>query len=406
MFIFCEECGKKMRIIANQKHSKCQKLQCSACGESIKVYENSQNISSESMENKNNLKNIPIKSIKDTKVLLVDDSPMIRRVIREIIEDGNAFEVVGEASNGAEALELIPRLNPDVVTLDINMPVMDGLTTLKHMMIKSPRPAVMISTLTREGASVTFDALKYGAIDFITKPSQFSGKHITEQQENIVRKVSLAANVVAEEIRYVRSPTGIKSNSLVKKAVSQQIITLGASEGGYGTLLKIIPMLRPDIPASVLVVLYAEPVYVDAFVRYLNDHSFVMVKRPKNHEPLFDGTCYIASGNEYLTVEKFNGEYFLQSNSNPFPARKGSINMLMMSAAENFGERAVGAILSGGGNDGVEGLREILRQGGVGLVQDPRTCLCKDMVLSVLKNLQVDRVVPDWEMANEFNQVR
>jgi two-component system, chemotaxis family, protein-glutamate methylesterase/glutaminase len=406
MFIFCEECGKKMIISTKKKHSMRQQVQCTACGESVKIYDNFQNISSESIENNNSVKHLPNKSFRYTKVLLVDDSPFIRGVIRKIIEDSKSLKVVGEASNGSEALELIPRLDPDVVTLDINMPVMDGLTTLKHMMIKSPRPAVMISTLTREGASVTFDALKYGAIDFITKPSKFRTHQIAEQQENIIRKVSLAGNVEVGEIRYARSPVGKKISNIAKKAFSQRVITLGASEGGYSALLKIIPMLCSEISASVIVVLYAESVYVDAFVKYLNEHSAVFVIRPKNHEPLLAGTCYIASGNEYLTVEKVNGEHFLQLNPNPFPNRQGSINMLMMSAADNFAEKTMGAILSGGGNDGVEGLREILRQGGLGLVQDPRTCLCKDMVLSVLKNLQVDLVIPDREMANEFNQVR
>jgi two-component system, chemotaxis family, protein-glutamate methylesterase/glutaminase len=406
MFIFCEECGKKMNLNSRQEHSNHQNIQCTVCGETLKVCKNIQTTDSELSESKNKVNNSMIESFDGSKVLLVDDSPMIRRVIRRILEDSKALEVVGEAANGAEALELIPLLNPDVVTLDINMPVMDGLTTLKHMMIKNPRPTVMISTLTREGASVTFDALKYGAIDFITKPSQRNGKKIIEQQENIVRKVSLAANVETGEIRYLRSPAGTNSIFPAKKPASEHIFTVGASEGGYSTLLKIVPLLRPDIPAAVLVVLYAEPVYVDAFVRYLNDHSLIRVKRAKDREPLFEGNCYIASGNEYLTLEKLNGKYFLQLNPNPFPNRKGAINMLMMSAAENFGKKAVGAILSGEGNDGIEGLREILRQGGQGLVQDPKTCLYKDMVLSVLKNLRIDRVVPDREMANEFNQVR
>jgi two-component system, chemotaxis family, protein-glutamate methylesterase/glutaminase len=407
MYIFCEECGKKMNVnAARQEHPKYQKFQCAACGEILRAHDNGQAINIKSSGHKNKLDHSETESFQNRKVLLVDDSPLIRGVIRKIMENSNMLKVVGEASNGAEALDLIPRLNPDVITLDINMPVMDGLTTLKHMMIKSPKPAVMISTLTREGASVTFDALKYGAIDFITKPSQLHGKKIIEQQENIVRKVSLAANVETGEIRYLRPPTGTNSHFQGKKTVSEHIFTIGASEGGYSALLKIVPLLRPDIPAAVLVVLYAEPIYVDAFVQYLNDHSMILVKRAKDREPLFERTCYIASGHEYLTVEDLNGKYFLQVNPNPFPNRKGAINMLMMSVAENFGKKAVGAILSGEGDDGIEGLREILRQGGQGLVQDPKTCLYKDMVLSVLKNLPIDRVVPDRKIANEFNQVR
>ena len=181
------------------------------------------------------------------KLLIVDDSKLIRRAVSTIFEDQDKIQVVGEAGNGREALELLPKLNPDVVTLDVNMPVMDGLTTLKHIMIKSPRPTVMLSSLTQEGASVTFDALKYGAIDFIPKPSKTDGNSIGEQELNIIKKVKLAAEVKIESVHYIKSSPKEKSKNKPNNNECKGIFAIGSSEGGYGALLKIIPQIIPDL---------------------------------------------------------------------------------------------------------------------------------------------------------------
>jgi two-component system chemotaxis response regulator CheB len=180
------------------------------------------------------------------KLLIEDDSKLIRRAVSNIFKDQENFRVVGEAGNGKEALELLNKLNPDVVTLDINMPVMDGLTTLKHIMIKSPRPTVMLSSLTQEGASVTFDALKYGAIDFIPKPSRSNGESLGEQEVNIIKKVKLAAEVKIESVQYIRSIPKEKSNKRPNGNECKSIFAMGSSEGGYGALLKIIPQVIPE----------------------------------------------------------------------------------------------------------------------------------------------------------------
>ncbi len=406
MLIFCEECGEKMDIILDQKNATPRHLRCPGCGELLTVKNNIQTASLESPE-----ENLPDslqfekgnQPLKRQKVLIVDDSLLIRRAIRRIFEGNNRLEVVGEAANGAQALDLISQVNPDVVTLDVNMPVMDGLTTLKHMMIKTPKPAVMISTLTREGASITFDALKYGAVDFIPKPSQTSGKSLEKQHETIIRKVSLAARVETRAIQYLRSVECEKKSENALPA--KRLFALGASEGGYSSLLKIIPLLSPEIRTAFLVILYAEPMYVDAFARYLNEHSRISVLNAKNGDLIEGGTCYLCSGEEYLTVEKSGSSYRLQVSPNPFPNRRGTINMLMMSVAETLTDKSGGAILSGSGFDGLEGLREILRQGGTGIVQHPKTCLCKEMPVFVLNNLSINNIIPDRDIADKINEM-
>lgn len=404
MIYFCEECGEKYKLPFDKKQGNIDNFKCSICKQRVRLL--NLTVGNETSEENVLLDGVNKKSMPDKriyKLLIVDDSKFIRRVIRNIFDASDNIEVAGEAENGAEALEMIAGLNPDVVTLDINMPVMDGLTTLKHVMIGNPTPAVMLSTLTHEGARKTFDALKYGAVDFIKKPSRFIDIDLEKQQQNIIKKVILAAEVEIETVRYLRSISKNKYPKKDKKIRCDYIFAIGAAEGGYGALLKIIPYLKPDLPAAFLVVLYAAPQHVDAFVRYLADYSYLRVKRAKDREPIEGGVCYFASGEEYLTLYSLNSIYFLRVASSPFPDRRGSINMLMFSIAETFREHAAGAILSGSSNDGVEGLGEILRNGGSAIVQDPKSCLCKESAKIAIDRCMIDTVVSDSKMAAEIN---
>ncbi|QTA89223.1 chemotaxis protein CheB [Desulfonema magnum] len=337
------------------------------------------------------------------KLLIVDDSRLMRRVINKIFDASNNIQVVGEAANGKEALDMIPELNPDVVTLDINMPVMDGLTALKHIMIRFPRPVVMLSTLTQEGAAVTFDALKYGAVDFIHKPSNTQPVSLEEQCSTIVKKISLAAGVEVGTIRYLRTKTDKKTTE-PGQIKCNYICAIGVSEGGYGTLLKIIPQLQSDLPAAILVVLYEASRHVDAFARYLDDNSPFKVKRAVDGESVEAGFCYLVSGKQYVTFHSFYGEYSLAVNAAPFTTHKGGINMLMFSLAEIMKEHAMGVILSGSGNDGAEGLQEILRSGGTAIIQEPKTCLYKEMAISAIHKCKAASVIPDGDIAAEINK--
>ncbi len=338
------------------------------------------------------------------KLLIVDDSKLICRAVSNIFKGQEKFRVVGEAGNGKEALELLPKLNPDVVTLDINMPVMDGLTTLKHIMIKSPRPTVMLSSLTQEGATETFDALKYGAIDFIPKPSRTNGDSIGEQELNIVKKIKLAAEVEIESVQYIRSIPKEKSDKRPDGIECKGLIAMGASEGGYGALLKIIPQIIPGLPAALLVVIYADPKHVDAFAGYLDSHSFVKVRRAKEGEEIKGGVCYLCSGEEYVTVHSSDNKYNLQISPSPFAERRGSINMLMFSVADVMGMCAAGVILSGSGEDGAEGLAEIIRAGGTAIVQVPKTCLYKEMARTAMDRCEADLVISDVKIASAINE--
>ncbi len=405
MIIFCEECGKKHNLSFNGVKQEARKILCQRCGDTITVPKPVPGVTNGApQELAVNFRRIA-KEKKRIKLLIVDDSKLIRRVIRGILESYDHIRVVGEAGNGVEALEMIPRLNPDVITLDINMPVMSGLTTLKYIMIKYPKPTVMFSALTQEGADITFNALKFGAIDFIPKPSRALDITVDQQKLDIVNKVTLAANVEIKSVRVVRPKQGVDAENTRQRKPCQSIYAIGAAEGGYGVLLKLIPKLRADLPAAFLIVVYAPTIHVDAFTGYLESNSAIKVRRARNDDAIKAGVCYIICGTEYATVAIKEGRAILKVHPSPFPSRKGAINMLMFSIAERFAKRTVGVILSGSGNDGVEGISEISRQGGVSIVQEPGTCLSKEMVQAAMNQCNIDMIVADTQLAAKMNEM-
>lgn len=339
------------------------------------------------------------------KLLIVDDSKLIRRFLHALFLESGQVQTVGEAENGQQALEMIPHLTPDVVTLDVNMPVMDGITALKHIMIKYPRPIVMLSAFTKEGERITFDALKYGAVDFITKPSQMQPVSLLEQKGRIVEKVKMAARVELKAVRYFRFQPSPVPSMTGDAPPCRYVVALGASVGGYNALLKLILQLKPDLPAAFLIVHYAAPEHLDRFVAYLDQESPVPVKRAINGERPRGGVCYLASGEEYVNLLPVDNQVQLQVNPRPFRHHRGAINRLFFSAAEAMKDRAVGVILSGCGEDGVEGLEEIIRLGGISVVQDPKTCLCPETSDLALRRCRVDWTVPDAELPSRLDSL-
>lgn len=391
MIIFCEECGTQHEVSEGCVEGKNARLTCEGCHETLTVPAAASSIAGPSQ--------------KPIGLLIVDDSRLIRAAIRRLFEADGQIQVLGEAANGREALDLLPHLKPDVITLDINMPELDGLSTLKHIMIKHPTPTVMFSALTEEGATETFDALRFGAIDFMPKPSQSKGDDIAEQERLILQKVKIAAGVEIGAIRMLRTSHPKKQENPARTIDAEGIVVLGASEGGYGTLLKIIPQLPPDLPAAYMVILYASPAHVEAFADYLNANSIIAVQRATDGQPIQGGTCYIVSGSEYASLHMTDGRMTMQVNPSPFPERRGAINMLMLSASEIMQNQTIGVVLSGKGNDGAEGSSEIRRVGGTVIMQDPRTCLFQEMVQASLRTGKADHICSDQDIASAIKTV-
>lgn len=336
------------------------------------------------------------------KILIVDDSKLIRKGLAEMFEASDDFEIVGEAADGKAALAAIREKQPDVVTLDVVMPGMDGLTTLKHIMIECPRPTVMLSSLTSDGSETTFDALRYGAVDFISKSAIHGEEGMAELAEDITDKLMNAVAIDVGVTSYIRARSNDEAVDEQAGGKCQRLVALGAAEGGYRSLMKTIPHLVPGT-AAYLVVLYADEEHLDAFAGYLDEHSQVKVKRAQNDERLQAGICYLSAGSDYMSVHKQDDDLVLHVSPAPFASRKGSVDRLLFSVAETMGKDSVGVVLSGSGVDGSEGLEELERTGGTVIVQEPKSCLTKDMSQAALDACTPDFIISDVDMPSTIN---
>ncbi|RJQ70741.1 MAG: response regulator [Desulfobacteraceae bacterium] len=403
MILFCEECGTRHDIDENRIKGEVYRFSCNGCGETLMV----------SLANKQEGKRVqaalthqiqPAASPeKILKILVVDDSKLIRKVLREIIESDGRKQVVGEAENGKQALEFLVGAQPDVITLDINMPVMDGITTLKHIMISRPVPTVMISALTKEGSMETFESLKYGAIDFLPKPSKVKGADLQSQKTEILRKIELASGVQIESIRYLRRPSQKKANDIGGSTPYTCCVAIGVAEGGYGALLNVIPRIKEDLPGAYVAVMHQPAHHIDGFSRYLDQCSQLSVQRAVDGTRLQGGTCYLSAATEQVTLVQEGGQNRLKVNSSSVPAPIGAIDILMGSVAEVMRERAAGVLLTGAGDDGVNGLGRVLQMGGTILVQDPRSCLFKEAPMKAVHKYSVEYLLSDKQMAFAIN---
>ena len=335
------------------------------------------------------------------RLLIVDDSPEVRRSIIDIVEPDGRFEVVGEAEQGAQALRMVSELEPDVISLDIVMPGMNGITALKHLMINRPTPTVMVSSLTREGEESSMEALRFGAVTFVPKLSRLEERDLSQQADDIVTKLLWAAQVEVEAIRYIRAYPSTEMQGI--GGPCRTVAAIGAHEGGYSALMKIIPRLKPAPDIGWIVVLYEPGRYVDAFVEYLERYSTLSIRRAEDGAPLVGGVCHIAAGDDYVTLRHDGNGHALHVHPAPFDSQKGSINRVFFSLAEVMQQHSVGVVLSGSGDDGAEGMAEIDRVGGTVIVQDPRSCLVKEMAENIIALNPSIRVIPDGHIADEMS---
>ena len=405
MILFCEECGTRHDIDEARIEGDVFRFSCSGCSETLAV----------SLANKQEGRTVQAALIhqaealqaeagqKPLKVLVVDDSKLIRRVLRDIIESDSRKCVIGEAENGRQALDFLVSELPDVITLDINMPVMDGITTLKHIMITRPIPTVMISALTKEGSMETFESLKYGAIDFLPKPSQVKGADLTHQKEEILRKIELAAGVQLESIRYLRRTSKEKPQAGNGSMPYNCIVAIGVAEGGYGALLNVVPRLKKTLPGVYLAVMHQPAHHLEGFSRYLDQCSQLSVMRAIDGTVVQGGTCYLAAATEQVSLVKEGERILLKVNSSPFPAPLEAIDFLMGSVAETMKANAAGVLLTGAGNDGLEGLGRIKQCGGTIFVQDPRSCLFKETPMKAAEKYAVEYLISDKQMAGAIS---
>ena len=334
------------------------------------------------------------------RVLVADDSAFMRTAITRMIESDPGLRVSGTAQTGVEVLEKVNFLQPDVVTLDVEMPGMNGLDALRRIMKESPRPVIMVSSLTREGAETTLEALACGAFDYVPKQSSFVALDIVKIREDLIAKIKAAAESGRQRkpgARVTRITTSPPPKTPPRRPayITPTVVALGTSTGGPKALQEILPLLPADLPVGVLIVQHMPLGFTGPFARRLNDLCQIEVCEAENDTAIEAGTVYIAPAGQHMTVYRHTpAQYAIRLSHLPEKTLHiPSVDVMMRSVAETFRAAAMGVIMTGMGSDGLEGMRAIVHEGGVTLGQDEASCAVYGMPRACAENGLLQKVV-------------
>lgn len=344
------------------------------------------------------------------RVLIVDDSAFFRKLLKDLLTEDKEIVVVGEAKNGKEALKKIPLLKPNVITLDIEMPYMDGITTLKHIVSDYNIPVIMLSSFTTEGATMTIKALEEGAVDFIPKPSNIFSISGEDLRADIINKIKVAAkcNISSKSYGiYTRDRKSLSELSNVAGNMEfEYVIAIGTSTGGPRALQEVIPVLPQDINGSILVVQHMPPKFTKSLADRLDSLSELHVKEGEDGDKLRRGWCYIAPGGFHMKVAKEGNDYVIKlDKGNPIKGLRPSVDVLMESVAKLEGVKKLGVIMTGMGSDGAEGIVKMKRSNSYILVQDEESSTVFGMPKAAIRTNCVDKVVSLNQIADEIIRI-
>ncbi|WP_333654491.1 protein-glutamate methylesterase/protein-glutamine glutaminase [Dissulfurispira sp.] len=347
-----------------------------------------------------------------TKVLIIDDSAVIRHLLTEILNQADDIEVVGTAQDPIFAKNKVRDLRPDVITLDVEMPRMDGLSFLEELMKTDPIPVVMVSALTQKGCETTLRALELGAIDYITKPSIDVSSGVINLGDEIIKKVRLAAKArvrrkgfECSSVQAAKELSGKKTSHLTTgtleslSATTDKIIAIGASTGGTQAVTEIITALPESTPGTVIVQ-HMPPVFTSSFAERLNSISRIDVKEAVSGDRVLRGTALIAPGNHHMTVKRNGAMYYVDIIDGPMVNFvRPSVDVLFRSVAKYAGRNAVGVILTGMGEDGARGMLEMKEAGAFTIAQDEASSVVFGMPKRAIELGAADRVISLDEIA-------
>jgi two-component system chemotaxis response regulator CheB len=366
-----------------------------------------------------------------TKVLIVDDSALVRQMLKDMIESDPAFEVVGVATDPLMARDKIKKLNPDVLTLDVEMPKMDGITFLRNLMRLRPMPVLMVSSLTEAGAEVTLEALELGAVDFVTKPKVDLAHSFEDYQREILSKLRMVASVSREklELRSARLNALFESTASPGEAgfsfknkpaadipqvaakhsadvilpyrqskghfkTTDAIIAIGASTGGTEAIKVVLESMPPDAP-GIVIAQHIPEAFSGPFAERMNRSSAMTVVEARDGQQIIPGHVYIAPGSHHLLVERDGARYVCRlSDGEPVNRHRPSVDVLFRSVAQNAGKNAIGVILTGMGADGAKGLKEIQETGAKTIAQDEQSSVVWGMPGEAVKLGAADQIMP------------
>ena len=331
------------------------------------------------------------------RVLVVDDSALMRKLIPQIIESDNSIQVVGTAMDGSFGLRKIEELKPDVVTLDLEMPGMGGIDMLKEIMRRYPLPVIVVSSHSTEGASITLKALGLGAFDFVAKPQDVSAR-MPEIARELIAKIKAAAH--GKGVRVTPIPPALfpqrrnKTNPELA-AVPTRVVVIGVSTGGPNALQYVLSQLSADFPGTILVVQHMPDGFTDMFARRLNETCSLQVKEAQSGDLLLPGRVLICPGNRHLKVKKLAlGSVAILCDDARVNGHRPSVDILFRSAAEEFGPLTVAVLMTGMGDDGAEGLGLVKATGGMTIAQSEDSCVVYGMPKAAVDRGYAIRIVP------------
>jgi len=362
---------------------------------------------------------------KKIRVVVIDDSAFMRKSLSLMLESDEEIEVIAAAKDGEEGYKLVKALNPDLVTLDIEMPKMDGLTALQLIMKDSPTPVIMVSSLTTEGAESTLKALEYGAVDFIPKELSYINVNIIKIKDELIRKVKeiVRQSALNDRIKRLISREngrlkicGSLDQSKGKKTsyisgrlpkIGYKAMCLGISTGGPMSLQKVIPHLDKKINCPVFIVQHMPPKFTKSLADRLNGMSSMEVREAENNEQAKNGVIYIAPGGFHMSLKQNEKESSPNINisEEPFDTlHRPSVDVMINSVVDVYGKYTLGVIMTGMGKDGLEGIKKLKSLGGYCLAQNEESCIVYGMPRSVVEAGLADVVAPLENIAETINK--
>jgi len=344
--------------------------------------------------------------------LVADDSALMRRTLRHLIEADPEFELVGAARDGEDVLQKARELRPDVISMDINMPKLDGVTALQVIVGENICPVVMLSSLSHKGAVTTFECLELGAFDYVGKPDGTVSSDLGSVARELILKLKAAAGVGVlqrtgkqrrerrEEIIQNKSAVAGADFDRLKQGAAFKAIAIGISTGGPATIMEVLPQLPSDIRGAVFLVQHMPVSFTNTFARRLDDACDLKVVEAEAGMEVQPGWCYVARGDAHLTLyKKLTGQVFVRMPTTPATLFVPSVNVMMESVLSVYGRDTVGVVMTGIGDDGADQMMRIKEAGGYTIAESEESCVVYGMPREVIERGAACEVKPSWEIA-------
>ena len=330
------------------------------------------------------------------RVLVVDDSALMRKLIPAILTRDSSIEVIGTAMDGAFALKKIEELHPDVVTLDLDMPRMDGMEALRMIMRRAPLPVILFSTHSKEGGYATLKALALGAVDFLAKPKDAAAGHLEQIADELIAKIKVAKRAAGRKL----PPAVIEESAAPKKGLRshlppRRVIAIGISTGGPNALQYVLSQIPADFQSTIVIVQHMPEGFTEMFAKRLDECCALEIHEARSGDLLIAGRVLICPGNRHMMVRRMpRGDMVVLSDGPPVNGHRPSADVLFHSVAQEFGLTAVGVIMTGMGEDGAEGLGAIKAAGGMTIAQSEDTCVVSGMPRAAILKGHANKIIP------------